>query len=147
MLCNGAVSLPPLDTPSPLLCTLSISPTIPSLSIYCTHGCQCSLGFPWWCWRKKGMGWDEKQWKSLNHWLFSLTRHKGSWGNRTVSGCPLRIQQDQKKRQLSKLGPKLLAIGLAEVVRLLVWVCFFFPFFPPSLLRQQNHSYMLLEKD
>lgn len=93
------------------------------------------------------MGWDEKQWKSLNHWLFSLTRHKGSWGNRTVSGCPLRIQQDQKKRQLSKLGPKLLAIGLAEVVRLLVWVCFFFPFFPPSLLRQQNHSYMLLEKD
>lgn len=24
---------------------------------------------------------------------------------------------------------------------------FFFPFSPPSLLRQQNHSYMLLEKD
>lgn len=67
------------------------------------------------------MGWDEK-WKSLSRWFFSPTKCKGTWGHRTVSGCPLRIYQEQKKRQLSKLGPKLPAMGLEEIVGF--WVFF-----------------------
>lgn len=34
----------PADSPPPR--TLSICPTTPSLSIYCTHGCRCRVRFP-----------------------------------------------------------------------------------------------------
>lgn len=67
----------------------------------------------------KGTEREGKEGKFLSRWLGSLTRCKGSWGDRSGAGCPLRTEQDWGKRRLSELGPMLSAMGLAGVVFLL----------------------------